>query len=77
MKSPDQIDGNNCGVFVLINAARTMWQRHRKVGYNLNTPWDDFFTNYERLEIRKFFRDVLFFYKGFDDIGRILKFSSE
>ena len=24
VKSPDQIDGNNCGVFMLINAARTM-----------------------------------------------------
>ena len=77
VKSPDQIDGNNCGVFMLINAARTMWQRHRKVGYNLSTPWDNFFTDYEKMEIRKFFRDVLFFNKGFDDIGRILKFRSE
>ena len=58
VKSPDQIDGNNCDVFVLINAALTMWQRRRKVGYNLSTPLGNFFTKYEKMEIRKFFRNV-------------------
>ena len=70
--SPDQIDGDNCGIFVLMNAARILWQRHRKPGYNLTTPWLISFSPDSKNEIRTSIRDVLFANKGIEEIVKLL-----
>ena len=70
--SPDQIDGDNCGIFVLMNAARILWQRHRKPGYNLTTPWLISFSPDSKNEIRTAIRDVLFANKGIEEIVKLL-----
>ena len=70
--SPDQIDGDNCGIFVLMNAARILWQRHRKPGYNLTTPWLISFSPDSKNAIRTSIRDVLFANKGIEEIVKLL-----